>query len=53
MYEVYIGYAGIPYYIVYKDGKRIYYGWSETEIKERTGTSVDDMKRIREDRYNG
>ena len=46
MYEVHIGYAGITYYVVYKNGKEVYYGFSEEEIAKRFGTSVDEMKRI-------
>ena len=46
MYTVYIGYAGINYYVVYKDGKEVYRGWSEAEIEYRFGVSVDDMERI-------
>lgn len=46
MYEVHIGYAGITYYVVYKNGKEVYYGFSEAEIVKRFGTSVDEMKRI-------
>ena len=45
MYEVYIGYAGMTYYVVYRDGKEVYYGFSEDEIIELFGISVYDMKR--------
>lgn len=46
MYEVYIFYAGITNYVVYKDGKEVYFGWSADEIHREFGVSVDDMKRI-------
>lgn len=46
MFTVHIGYAGMTYYVVYKDGKEVYYGFSEAEIVERFGVSVDDMERI-------
>ena len=50
MYEVYIGYAGMTYYVVYKDGKEVYYGFSVDEIVERFGIHIDNMKRIKEER---
>lgn len=46
MIEVYIGYAGIPFYVVFKEGEEVYYGWSEDEVFNRFGVRVDDMKRI-------
>lgn len=48
MYEIYIGYAGMTYYVVYKDDKEVYYGFSEREIFERFGMTINDMKRIYE-----
>lgn len=45
-YEVHIGYAGMTYYVVYKNGEEVYTGYSESEIFERFGVKVDDMKRI-------
>ena len=44
--KVHIGYAGITFYAVYRDGIEVYYGWSEAEILERFGVAVDDMERI-------
>ena len=46
MLEVHIGYAGMTYYVVYKDGTEVYYGFSESEILNRFGVAVDNMKRI-------
>lgn len=46
MFTIHIGYAGMTYYVVYKDGKEAYNGFSEAEIVERFGISVDSMKRI-------
>ena len=46
MYTVHIGYAGMTYYVVYKDGKVVYYGFSESEIVDAFGIAVDDMERI-------
>ena len=47
MYKVHIGYAGINYYVVYdQEGDELYYGFSEDEIVERLGVSVDEMERV-------
>ena len=46
MLEVHIGYAGMTYYVVYKDGAEVYYGFSESEILNRFGVAVNNMKRI-------
>lgn len=46
MYTVHIGYAGMTYYVVYRNGEEVYNGFSETEIMDRFGIAVDDMERI-------
>lgn len=46
MLKVHIGYAGMTYYAVYREGVEVYYGFSEEEIFDRFGVAVDDMERI-------
>ena len=46
MYKVHIGYSGMTYYVVYRDGEEVYHGFSESEIFHKLGVSVDDMERI-------
>lgn len=46
MFEVHVGYSGMTYYVVYKDGEEVYYGFSESEILDRFGIAVDDMRRV-------
>lgn len=40
-YEVITGYAGMTYYLIRKNGKEVYFGYSVDEIIERFGFNPD------------